>query len=246
MEEQAHAAFRPSTIMELQQLNHILSEEVCSLQRQTQKKHEVFNDNEHLHLQEEFKEAQQQVKSLLEELASMEKSKDEQHQRDYKQLKKKNTILEQELQILRHKSSQQKGKSSNGAGVGGGNSRAGEATSSLQPEGASRPGSQKPRRAAVPDPFLPGKLEDDKARLLAEAEAGLKALRKDNQQLVAAVAESSAVLVALAERRAEAQGEVAALRAAAVETSAVLGALAERRAEVQGEVAVAEVATRVG
>jgi len=53
MEEQAHAAFRPSTIMELQQLNHILSEEVCSLQRQTQKKHEVFNDNEHLHLQEE-------------------------------------------------------------------------------------------------------------------------------------------------------------------------------------------------
>jgi len=149
----------------------------------------------------------------------MEKSKDEQHQRDYKQLKKKNTILEQELQILRHKSSQQKGKSSNGAGVGGGNSRAGEATSSLQPEGVSRPGSQKPRRAAVPDPFLPGKLEDDKARLLAEAEAGLKALRKDNQQLVAAVAESSAVLVALAERRAEAQGEVAALRAAAVAAS---------------------------
>ena len=145
----------------------------------------------------------------------MEKSKDEQHQRDYKQLKEKNTILEQQLQILRHKSSQQKGKSSNGAGVGGGNSRAGEATSSLQSEGASRPGSQKPRRAAVPDPFLPGKLEDDKARLLAEAEAGLKALRKDNQQLVAALAESSAVLVALAERRAEAQGEVAALRAAA-------------------------------
>mmetsp|Transcript_34253 Transcript_34253/g.56496 ORF Transcript_34253/g.56496 Transcript_34253/m.56496 type:complete len:112 (+) Transcript_34253:156-491(+) len=111
MEEQAHAAFRPSTIMELQQLNHILSEEVCSLQRQLQKKQEVCNDNERLHLQEELKEAQQHVKSLLEELASMEKSKDEQHQRDYKQLKKKNTILEQELQILRHKSSQQKGKS---------------------------------------------------------------------------------------------------------------------------------------
>ena len=76
MEEQAYAAFRPSTIMELQQLNHILSEKVCSLQRQLQKKHEVCNDNEHLHLQEELKEAQQQVKSLLEELASMEKSKD--------------------------------------------------------------------------------------------------------------------------------------------------------------------------
>ena len=90
MEEQAHAAFRPSTIMELQQLNHILIEEVCSLQRQLQKKHEVCNDNEHLHLQEELKEAQQQVKSsLLEELTSMEKSKDEQHQQDCKQLKKK-------------------------------------------------------------------------------------------------------------------------------------------------------------
>ena len=125
------------------------------------------------------------------------------------------------MQILRHKSSQQKGKSSNGAGVGGGNSRAGEATSSsLQPKGASRPGSQKPRRAAVPDPFLPGKLEDDKARLLAEAKAGLEVVRKDNQQLVAALAESSAVLVAFAERRAEAQGGVAALRAAAAAAAA--------------------------
>ena len=165
----------------------------------------------------------------------MEKSKDEQHQRDYKQLKKKNTILEQELQILRHKSSQQKGKSSNGAGVGGGNSRAGEATSSsLQPKGASRPGSQKPRRASVPDPFLPGKLEDDKARQLAEAEAGLKALRKDNQQLVAALAESSAVLVALAERRAEAQGEVTALRAAAAAAAAAASPEAQTEAEEGG------------
>lgn len=117
--------------------------------------------------------------------------------------------------------------------MGGGNSRAGEATSSsLQPKGASRPGSQKPRRAAVPDPFLPGKLEDDKARLLAEAKAGLEVVRKDNQQLVAALAESSAVLVAFAERRAEAQGGVAALRAAAA-TAAAAAAPPEAQTEAE-------------